>query len=142
MQRHDGRPLDREILSAALLMVGATNKIMLIVSRKDCNRYHPTKLVTPSTTMTVTPLFNPPAPDSFSKPYVEPWIPPSPTKDVDNFAELETIDLGLLDSSDPNVVSDLIAQVKRAIREDGFLFLENYGVSLEQVCTKSWQSRS
>ena len=92
--------------------------------------------------MTVTPLFNPPAPDSSSKPYVEPWIPPSPTKDVDNFAELETIDLGLLDSSDPNVVSDLIAQVKRAIREDGFLFLENYGVSLEQVCTKSWQSGS
>ncbi|KAJ5155756.1 hypothetical protein N7492_008559 [Penicillium capsulatum] len=38
----------------------------------------------------------------------------------------------LLDSEDPAVVENLIKQVKVAIRDDGFLFLENYGVSLEQ----------
>jgi isopenicillin N synthase-like dioxygenase len=55
------------------------------------------------------------------------------TQQKENFAELTSIDLSLLDSPDPAVVAGLVAQVKRAIREDGFLFLENYGVSLEQV---------
>ena len=50
-----------------------------------------------------------------------------------NFAELKSIDLSMLDSDDPAAVEDLIKQVKIAIRDDGFLFLENYGVSLEQV---------
>lgn len=38
-----------------------------------------------------------------------------------------------MDSDDPEVVDNLVQQVKGAIREDGFLFLEDYGVSLEQV---------
>ncbi len=46
---------------------------------------------------------------------------------------LKSIDLSLLDSDDPAAVDDLIKQVKTAIRDDGFLFLENYGISLEQV---------
>jgi hypothetical protein len=39
----------------------------------------------------------------------------------------------LLDSDDPAVVDGLVQKVKIAIRDDGFLFLEDYGVSLEQV---------
>jgi isopenicillin N synthase-like dioxygenase len=38
-----------------------------------------------------------------------------------------------MDSEDPAVVENLVQQVKTAIRDDGFLFLENYGISLEQV---------
>ena len=77
--------------------------------------------------------FNPPPADLPGKPFVPEWIPPPVTQEKHDFAELETIDLSLLDSDDPSVVEGLIQQVKRAIREDGFLFLENYGVTIEQV---------
>jgi isopenicillin N synthase-like dioxygenase len=77
--------------------------------------------------------FNPPPADLPDKPYVPAWIPPPVTKETHNFAQLKSIDLSLLDSNDPAVVDDLIKKVKIAIRDDGFLFLENYGVSLEQL---------
>lgn len=77
--------------------------------------------------------FNPPAADLPGKPKVDNWVPPPITQQKENFAELTSIDLSLLDSDDPAVVNDLVQQVKRAIRDDGFLFLENYGVSLDQV---------
>ncbi|KAJ5798620.1 gibberellin 3-beta hydroxylase [Penicillium pulvis] len=77
--------------------------------------------------------FNPPAADLPGKPFVPGWIPPPVTKEKENFADLQSIDLSLLDSEDPAVVDDLIQRVKAAIRDDGFLFLENYGVSLEQL---------
>jgi hypothetical protein len=83
--------------------------------------------------MAPAPKFNPPAADLPGKPQVPEWIPPPITQEKERFAELTSIDLSLLDSDDPAVVDDLVSQVKRAIREDGFLFLENYGVSLEQV---------
>jgi hypothetical protein len=83
--------------------------------------------------MAPTALFNPPAADLPGKPFVPEWVPPPITKQKENFASLTSIDLSLLDSEDPAVVDDLVKQVKRAIREDGFLFLENYGISLEQV---------
>lgn len=50
-----------------------------------------------------------------------------------DWADLHTIELALLDSPDPDVVAKLIATTKEATREDGFLFLTNYGVSLEQL---------
>ncbi|KAG5661976.1 hypothetical protein KAF25_004215 [Fusarium avenaceum] len=78
-------------------------------------------------------LFNPPPADLPGKPSVAQWIPPPVTQQKENFAKLTSIDLSLLDSDDPAVVQDLVDQVKRAIREDGFLFLENYGVSIEQL---------
>lgn len=77
--------------------------------------------------------FNPPPAESSGKPFVAQWIPPPVTQQKEDFAKLTSIDLSLLDSDDPAVVQDLVNQVKRAIREDGFLFLENYGVSIEQV---------
>ena len=77
--------------------------------------------------------FNPPAADLPGKPSVPEWVPPPVTKQDHDFAQLKSIDLSLLDSEDPAVVENLIQQVKIAIRDDGFLFLENYGVSLEQV---------
>lgn len=81
--------------------------------------------------------FAPPPADLPGKPEVPAWRIPPATKEKHNFAELTSIDLSLLDSQDPAVVDDLVQQVKRAIREDGFLFLENYGISLEQVSLKS-----
>jgi hypothetical protein len=77
--------------------------------------------------------FNPPSANLPGKPTVAQWVPPPVTQEKENFATLQSIDLSLLDSEDPAVVDALIQQVKTAIRDDGFLFLENYGVSLEQV---------
>lgn len=77
--------------------------------------------------------FSPPSAELPGKPFVPEWVPPPVTQQKEQFAELTSIDLSLLDSDDPSVVQELVNQVKRAIREDGFLFLENYGVSLEQV---------
>lgn len=82
--------------------------------------------------------FNPPSADLPGKPFVSKWVPPPVTKETHNFAQLKSIDLSLLDSEDPAVVEELIQKVKVAIRDDGFLFLENFGVSLEQVSSKSW----
>ncbi|KAG4414427.1 hypothetical protein IFR04_012442 [Cadophora malorum] len=77
--------------------------------------------------------FNPPSASLPGKPTVPEWIPPPVTKETHNFATLKSIDLSLMDSEDPAVVQNLVDQVKTAIRDDGFLFLENYGVSLEQL---------
>lgn len=77
--------------------------------------------------------FNPPPANLPGKPVVPDWVPPPVTKEKHNFAQLKSIDLSLLDSEDPAVVDNLIQQVKIAIRNDGFLFLENYGISLEQL---------
>jgi isopenicillin N synthase-like dioxygenase len=81
--------------------------------------------------------FNPPSADLPGKPFVPEWVPPPVTKENHKFAQLKSIDLSLLDSEDPAVVENLIQQVKVAIRDDGFLFLENYGISLEQVRDKA-----
>jgi hypothetical protein len=42
-----------------------------------------------------------------------------------------------MDSGDDKAIDDLVQITKKAIREDGFLFIENYGVSLEQVGSPS-----
>jgi hypothetical protein len=81
--------------------------------------------------MALTAPFSPPP--TTGKPFVPEWIPPPVTKKKHNFAQLKSIDLSLLDSDGPTVVENLVQKVKVAIRDDGFLFLENYGISLEQV---------
>jgi hypothetical protein len=78
-------------------------------------------------------LFSPPSSNLPGKPFVPQWVPPPVTKETHNFAKLKSIDLSLLDSEDPAIVDSLVQNVKQAIRDDGFLFLENYGVSLDQV---------
>ena len=75
--------------------------------------------------------FNPPSAEG--KPHVPSWIIPEPTKENLDWADLHTIDLSLLDSPDPKVVGDLVELTKTAIKEDGFLYLVNYGVSLAQL---------
>ncbi|KAK5115224.1 hypothetical protein LTR85_009982 [Meristemomyces frigidus] len=75
--------------------------------------------------------FGPPA--TQGKPAVPQWIPPEPTKMDLDWASLHTIELSLLDSPDPQVVDDLVKLTKTAIKEDGFLYLTNYGVSLDQL---------
>jgi len=72
-------------------------------------------------------------PSSEGKPDVPEWQPPPTTKQDVDWARLHTIDLSLLDSDDQNVVDDLVRLTKTAIRDDGFLYLTNYGVSLEQL---------
>lgn len=76
--------------------------------------------------------FHPPDP-TIHKPEVPEWIPPEPTKADLDWAQLRTIDLSLLDSPDPSVVSSLILTTKQAIKEDGFLYVTNYGISLSQL---------
>lgn len=70
---------------------------------------------------------------TIQKPAVPAWIPPQPTKMDLDWADLRTIELSLLDSLDAKVVSKLLETTKTAIKEDGFLFLTDYGVSLEQL---------
>ena len=81
----------------------------------------------------MTAPFDPPTPSATSKPHVPPWIPPQPTSAKLDWADLHTIELSKLDSPDPAVVADLVETTKIAIKHDGFLFLTDYGVSLEQV---------
>lgn len=76
--------------------------------------------------------FSPPISKTL-KPEVPKWAPPQPTRMDLDWADLRTIELSLLDSPDPEVVANLVATTKAAIAEDGFLFLTNYGISLEQV---------
>lgn len=83
--------------------------------------------------MPATAPFNPPAADLPGKPLVPAWDAPAITQEKHDFAQLKSIDLSQLDSDDPAVVETLVQKVKVAIRDDGFLFLEDYGVSLEQV---------
>lgn len=75
--------------------------------------------------------FDPPSAEG--KHEVPKWIPPEPTREALDWANLHTIDLSLLDSPDPKVVDDLVQLTKKAINEDGFLYLVNYGVSLDQL---------
>ncbi|KAK4903279.1 hypothetical protein LTR27_000207 [Elasticomyces elasticus] len=72
-------------------------------------------------------------PESKGKPAVPTWVPPPATKEPLDWAKLHTIELSLLDSPDPNVVADLVQLTKTAILEDGFLYLRDYGVSLDQL---------
>ena len=92
-----------------------------------------TKILIHIKKMPTTAPFNPPAADLPGKPVVPAWNAPPVTQEKHNFAQLKSIDLSLLDSEDPAVVDGLVQKVKIAIRDDGFLFLEDYGVSLEQV---------
>ena len=75
--------------------------------------------------------FVPPSRDG--KPEVPAWIPPKPTKLISEWADLREIDLSKLDSPDPSVVDELVQTTKKAIREDGFIYLINYGISLEAL---------
>lgn len=59
------------------------------------------------------------------------WTAPTETKEQLQWAELETIDLTLLD--DPSAREDLIKRTKHGLREDGFLFVTGTGVSSETI---------
>lgn len=83
--------------------------------------------------MVATAPFNPPSPNLSGKPHVPAWVPPPVTKETHNFAKLKSIDLSKMDSDDPAIVEELVQEMKVAIRDDGFIFLENYGVSQEQA---------
>ncbi|WVQ82091.1 hypothetical protein IAT38_004219 [Cryptococcus sp. DSM 104549] len=77
--------------------------------------------------------FDPPAADLPGKPFVPAWVPPPTTKQDIDWAQLRTIELSLLDSPDPAVVQKLVDTCRGAIKDDGFIFLTDYGVSYEQL---------
>lgn len=78
------------------------------------------------------PRYQPPV-TTTPKPYVPDWIPPAPTEEHLDWAALHTIELSDLDSPDATVVASLIATTKTAIKNDGFLYVTHYGVSLAQL---------
>ncbi len=59
--------------------------------------------------------------------------PPAPPSRLTALLRARTIKLSVLDSDDQKLSPDLVESVKTCIRDDGFLFLEDYGISLEQV---------
>ncbi|OWZ28083.1 hypothetical protein C356_06520 [Cryptococcus neoformans c45] len=75
--------------------------------------------------------YQPPSPEG--KSFIPDWIPPAPTKTEQDWADLHTIELSRLDSDDPKVVEELVDLARIAIKEDGFLYLKDYGVSLDQL---------
>ena len=106
-------------------------KAWIVVSSIPSHPFSTTATAT-KTTMTFAP-FTPPPADLPGKPVVPEWIPPATTKTEQEWAKLRTLDLSLVNSEDPEVKRNLTEVTKKAIREDGFLFVENYGVSLEQA---------
>ena len=62
-------------------------------------------------------------PSSEGKPQVPRWVPPEPTKEELDWAQLHTIDLSILDSQDPGAVEQLVELTKTAMKDDGFLYL-------------------
>ena len=66
------------------------------------------------------------------KPSIPKWIPPPATKENLEWASLRTLDLALLDGSLEDQAA-LVETCRAAIQEDGFLYLQNFGVSEEVV---------
>ncbi|WRT68845.1 uncharacterized protein IL334_005826 [Kwoniella shivajii] len=64
---------------------------------------------------------------------IPPWKEPPVTKENLSWAELETIDLTLLDSNNPEIRKTLIAAAKKALTVDGFLFVTGTGISDETM---------
>jgi hypothetical protein len=106
-------------------------KTTLIAKLHHTAQAHPS--IADSNDMPQTQPFAPPPADLPGKPFVPAWVPPPITSQTEGFATLKSIDLSKMDSDKPEVVQGLVDEVKEAIREDGFIFLENYGISYEQV---------
>ena len=66
------------------------------------------------------------------KPSIPKWIPAPATKENLEWASLRTLDLALLDGSLEDQAA-LVETCRAAIQEDGFLYLQNFGVSEEVV---------
>jgi hypothetical protein len=67
------------------------------------------------------------------KPPMRPYVAPPETKADVEYANLRTIDLSKFDSPDGAVRDSLFEEFKKAIAEDGFLYLVNFGLTQEQV---------
>ena len=50
-----------------------------------------------------------------------------------DWAQLQEVDLGLLDSNDPGVRTNLVEQAREALVTDGFLFVTGTGVTTETL---------
>lgn len=77
--------------------------------------------------------WNPPSATLPGKPTIPDWTPPPISREPVQWAKLRTIELSKLDDPDPKVVQELVDLTRVAIRDDGFIFLTDYGISLEQV---------
>lgn len=81
---------------------------------------------------TMAAPFKPPM-SSARKPTAPKWIPLESTKMSLDWADLHTIELSLLDSPNPDVIAKVVATTEQVIEENGFLFITDYGVSLEDL---------
>ncbi|KAL7421073.1 hypothetical protein Q5752_003957 [Cryptotrichosporon argae] len=77
--------------------------------------------------------YDPPSRDLPGKPFVPDWVPPPTSNENVAWAKLRTIHLDRLDSPDPAVVQELVDTCRQAIRDDGFIFLGDFGVSYNQL---------
>ena len=66
-------------------------------------------------------------------PTIKPWVAPPETKGDVKWANLRTIDLSKVDSPDPAVQKEVFEEFRTAIKEDGFLYLVNFGLTQDQV---------
>jgi isopenicillin N synthase-like dioxygenase len=64
---------------------------------------------------------------------MRPYVAPPETKADISYANLRTNDLSKFDSPDASDRDALYEEFKKAITEDGFLYLVNFGLSQEQV---------
>ncbi|KAJ5907559.1 hypothetical protein N7495_000241 [Penicillium taxi] len=68
-----------------------------------------------------------------TEPTLAPWVEPPTTKEDLAWANLETIDLSLLDSSDLEVKQALYVKTKKALGVDGFILVSGLGVDPETI---------
>lgn len=66
------------------------------------------------------------------KPVIPEWDRPEPTSEDLDWADLHTLDLSLLDGT-PEQQAELVETTRRAIQEDGFLYVENFGMTESQL---------
>ncbi|EIW67159.1 hypothetical protein TREMEDRAFT_33907 [Tremella mesenterica DSM 1558] len=66
-------------------------------------------------------------------PPLRPYVAPPETKADIEYCNLRTIDLSKVESSVESEREEVFNEFKRAISEDGFLYLVNFGLSQEQI---------
>ncbi|WWC94644.1 hypothetical protein V866_001491 [Kwoniella sp. B9012] len=64
---------------------------------------------------------------------LRPWVPPAETTANVEYANLRTIDLSKFDSEDASEREAVFREFQTAVKEDGFLYLVNFGLTQAQI---------
>lgn len=70
---------------------------------------------------------------SLAPPAVPEWIPPKPTEEQVEWANILTVDLSLYDTKK----DELIDTVATALQRDGFFYVVGHGIDLETVSDRT-----